>query len=574
MTTVSDLYQQVLDREGEQGGIDYWTQRFGDSVDANELAEFQVGARPELVGRIESAYEQNFGRQAETGGQDYWADQVNRGNLGSWDALNSTIRGGAQGYDVLARDDAANYATAWRPGLDPNSGSLVYDAEQDQWNPSLVISKPPKAPTAPNGPGAAYNPSTSYADTGVVNVGVPDTSGAVYAPGTSTTENPTLGASSGWGWNPTTDSWMGTRTGTEYGPTPYKTTDEAGKVIRSWGLAAHPYDRAITTSPVASLPDWDAPNWEGAADESYRRPFADGGSVGDALDRVSDMFGGAPGGEDYTSDTSQAMYDQGGYLGLGIGNPGSYSGDTSPTIYGQGGYLDLGIGNPGSYGGDTVLQANDPTAVAAADAESAESTGLPAWLTGLIGGSSGAEGSGISNNTLLSLLGGAISAYGANQQNKAAADAKAEADKELAAAKAAAAKWGSPLRLVSPRTSVAPTARKGESVWFANNRLPAYAAGGHANIPRNGLGALAQASPNYVRGGTAGQADKVPAALSHGEYIMDADVVSSLGDGNNEAGAAKLDQMRANIRAHKRSAPANSIPPKAKSTQAYMRGAK
>ena len=87
-------------------------------------------------------------------------------------------------------------------------------------------------------------------------------------------------------------------------------------------------------------------------------------------------------------------------------------------------------------------------------------------------------------------------------------------------------------------------------------------------------GGLNQASPNYVRGGTTGQSDKVPAMLSDGEYVFDADSVAALGDGNNEAGAAKLDQMRQNIRAHKRSAPTHKIPPKAKTTQAYMKGAK
>lgn len=76
----------------------------------------------------------------------------------------------------------------------------------------------------------------------------------------------------------------------------------------------------------------------------------------------------------------------------------------------------------------------------------------------------------------------------------------------------------------------------------------------------------------YVQGGTSGQADKIPAQLSAGEYIMDADTVASLGDGNNAAGAAKLDKMRQNIRVHKRAAPTSKIPPKAKAPQAYLKG--
>ena len=55
---------------------------------------------------------------------------------------------------------------------------------------------------------------------------------------------------------------------------------------------------------------------------------------------------------------------------------------------------------------------------------------------------------------------------------------------------------------------------------------------------------------------------------------MDADSVSALGDGNTEAGAAKLDKMRENIRRHKRSASPKSIPPRAKEPEQYLRGGK
>jgi len=41
---------------------------------------------------------------------------------------------------------------------------------------------------------------------------------------------------------------------------------------------------------------------------------------------------------------------------------------------------------------------------------------------------------------------------------------------------------------------------------------------------------------------------QAPAALSAGEYVFDAETVSLIGDGNNEAGAAILDQVRDEIR--------------------------
>ena len=67
-----------------------------------------------------------------------------------------------------------------------------------------------------------------------------------------------------------------------------------------------------------------------------------------------------------------------------------------------------------------------------------------------------------------------------------------------------------------------------------------------------------------------GQEDNVPAMLSPKEYVMDADVVSALGDGNPDHGAKKLDAFRAKVRAHKRGAPSSRIPPKAKSIESYM----
>lgn len=78
----------------------------------------------------------------------------------------------------------------------------------------------------------------------------------------------------------------------------------------------------------------------------------------------------------------------------------------------------------------------------------------------------------------------------------------------------------------------------------------------------------------FVTGPGGGQDDKIDARLSPGEYVFDADVVAALGDGNNEEGARRLDQLRENIRSHKRSSPSHSIPPKAKPVEKYLKGSK
>ena len=68
-------------------------------------------------------------------------------------------------------------------------------------------------------------------------------------------------------------------------------------------------------------------------------------------------------------------------------------------------------------------------------------------------------------------------------------------------------------------------------------------------------GGLADAG-RYLQGETDGMADKIPssidgeqpAALSHGEFVIPADVVSHLGNGNSDAGAQKLYEMMSRIR--------------------------
>jgi hypothetical protein len=62
--------------------------------------------------------------------------------------------------------------------------------------------------------------------------------------------------------------------------------------------------------------------------------------------------------------------------------------------------------------------------------------------------------------------------------------------------------------------------------------------------------------PRYLQGETDGMADKIPArigedqpaALSHGEFVVPADIVSHLGNGNSDAGAKKLYTMMDRIR--------------------------
>jgi hypothetical protein len=54
-----------------------------------------------------------------------------------------------------------------------------------------------------------------------------------------------------------------------------------------------------------------------------------------------------------------------------------------------------------------------------------------------------------------------------------------------------------------------------------------------------------------VDGPGTGRSDSIPARLSDGEYVIDAETVALLGDGSGKAGAKKLDQFRVNLRKQK-----------------------
>jgi len=83
--------------------------------------------------------------------------------------------------------------------------------------------------------------------------------------------------------------------------------------------------------------------------------------------------------------------------------------------------------------------------------------------------------------------------------------------------------------------------------------VPTYAHGGITALAQGGMG---KSAPRYLGGATDGMGDKIPARidngqearLSHGEFVIPADIVGHLGNGNSEAGAERLYAMMDRIR--------------------------
>ena len=117
------------------------------------------------------------------------------------------------------------------------------------------------------------------------------------------------------------------------------------------------------------------------------------------------------------------------------------------------------------------------------------------------------------------------------------------------------------LQLEKPIQPELPPAKPpGEDVPMATGGLTGYAKGGSK-------------SSRYVDGPGSGREDKIPALLSDGEYVIDAETLALLGDGSTKEGARRMDKFRANIRKHKgRALSRGRISPNAKSPDKYMGG--
>ena len=87
-------------------------------------------------------------------------------------------------------------------------------------------------------------------------------------------------------------------------------------------------------------------------------------------------------------------------------------------------------------------------------------------------------------------------------------------------------------------------------------------------------GGLNAIQHRYVTGAGDGTSDSIPAMLANGEFVIPADVVSSLGNGSNDSGAKVLDSFLKTIRKHKQKHNAKHLPPDSKGPLAYLLEAK
>jgi len=113
---VPALYGQILGRPGETEGVNYWTNKFGPTIDANEITEFQAAAAGELAKQTPASPYQNIMGQSAKGFTNPYANYVGGQALGGYDPglygrVQAADNAATAAADAAAAAEAARLAT-------------------------------------------------------------------------------------------------------------------------------------------------------------------------------------------------------------------------------------------------------------------------------------------------------------------------------------------------------------------------------------------------------------------------------------------------------------------------------
>lgn len=131
---IKDLYQTQLGRQGDQAGFEYWTNRNQRGLDTREDIAKQFAGSPESKGQIENLYRTIYNREPDAAGVAGWQDK-----LGSGMSLADVTKSFRAAPEFASAQNAQNQITTMFQaalGRDPNA------AEVKQWTESLNAGTP------------------------------------------------------------------------------------------------------------------------------------------------------------------------------------------------------------------------------------------------------------------------------------------------------------------------------------------------------------------------------------------------------------------------------------------------
>lgn len=314
------------------------------------------------------------------------------------------------------------------------------------------------------------------------------------------------------------------------------------------------------------------------------------GGLGSGLNAYMSSGSGAPGGSDFM----QSDYDQ--LVAQGLAAPGqNISGAGSPpssvgTDFMQSDYDQLvaqGLAAPGQdIGGSGLTNLAKATSGATTSPSKSIIDSMKSSFGGIFGGNTapatGATGtaasSGFGFNDLLKyapLVMAAGSMFSAPEVAKEAVGQLSPEQQEYFNRPSIAWDWNK-LQSDANRSNMS-LGDFMSSNWNvvssgAYNSAPVENSAQRSDTVGMAKGGLSQVA-YLARGSGTGRSDEIPARLSDGEFVFDAETVAMIGDGSTDAGAKRLNQMRSELRKHKgKELAKGKFSPNAKSPLSYLKG--
>ena len=168
---VPALYGQILGRPGETEGVNYWTNKFGPTIDANEITEFQAAAAAELAKQTPASPYQNIMGQSAKGFTNPYANYVGGQALGGYDPglygrIQTADNAATAAADAAAAAEAARLAAI---GSGDDGGAAAAAAAAASAADSAAAAAASASGTAPGGTGA---PGSGAAKGGYIHKGL------------------------------------------------------------------------------------------------------------------------------------------------------------------------------------------------------------------------------------------------------------------------------------------------------------------------------------------------------------------------------------------------------------------
>lgn len=110
---INDLYQNVLGRQADQGGHDFWTNAMLSGTSIDDIKKQMMSSPEYQTNQIKGMYQNLLGREADQSGLDFWSNAAKQGS--SLDAIRNQIMQSGEYQKLHPAQSAAETTAATTP---------------------------------------------------------------------------------------------------------------------------------------------------------------------------------------------------------------------------------------------------------------------------------------------------------------------------------------------------------------------------------------------------------------------------------------------------------------------------